>query len=205
MLNNPSIYSRLCQFLRQFIESWERLRVIHDYRTPSSLRSFALVWLFLVSMVLAPLFAKYSRDFGYMSGVYCAIICSVIMSGLHQIFQNEEDPFDGSGVDDLSLDPLSLMTNFMYDKPTVLRQRLHVMDHGKARKHPHAKKPSESRPSVFDAPTKRRFDAYPKEKKFSHFSDPALFTDSVPDPIRTANPRFASHDTPFLFFQENDE
>lgn len=90
MLNNPSVFSRLAQYLRQFIESWERLRVVHDFRTPSSLRSFALVWLFLISMVLSPLFAKYSRDFGYWSGIYCAVLCSLILSGLYQIFSNEE-------------------------------------------------------------------------------------------------------------------
>lgn len=114
---NSSMYSRLQQYLRQMIESFERLRVVHDYRTPSSLRAYALVWLSLSSILLAPLFAKYSKDYGLFSGVYCAIFISVIFSGLYRIFYNEEDPFDGTGVDDLSLEPLSRVTMYMEEKP----------------------------------------------------------------------------------------
>ncbi len=126
--HNSSMYSRLVQYLRQAMEAWEKIRVMHDYRTPSALRSFALIWLLLSSMLLSPLFAKYSKDYGYMSGIYAAIVVSLLLSGLHQILQNEEDPFDGAGIDDLSLDPLSLMTQYMYDKPKTVRTRVHVME-----------------------------------------------------------------------------
>jgi hypothetical protein len=122
------MYSRLAQYLRQAMESWEKIRVIHDYRTPSALRSYALVWLISSSMILSPQWAKYSRDFGYMSGIYAAMVVSLMLSGLHQIFQNEEDPFDGRGIDDLSLDQLSLLTEQMYDRPRTLKKRLRVVE-----------------------------------------------------------------------------
>ncbi len=128
VFHNATMFSRLEQYLRQAMESWEKIRVIHDYRTPSALRSYALVWLISSSMILSPQWAKYSRDFGYMSGLYAAMVVSFMLSGLHQIFQNEEDPFDGSGVDDLSLDSLSLMTQYMYDKPKALKKRLLVVE-----------------------------------------------------------------------------
>lgn len=115
-----SMNSRLQQYFRQMIESWEKLRVVHDYRTPSALRSYAMVWLTMSSIVLAPLFAKYSHDFGFMAGIYCAIIVSAMLSGIYRVFSNEEDPFDGRGIDDLSLEPLSKLVVFMFDKPKVV-------------------------------------------------------------------------------------
>jgi hypothetical protein len=70
------------------------MKIIHDYRTPSALRAYALVWLFGSSILLSPLFAKFSRDFGFIAGIYCSLIVSLMLSGLHTILNNEEDPFD---------------------------------------------------------------------------------------------------------------
>ena len=99
------------------------MRLVHDYRTPSGLRSYAMVWLTMSSFMLSPLFAKYSVDYGIAAGIYSAVIVSLMLAGLNQIFTNEEDGFDGQGVDDLSLDSLSTLTSAMFDKPEAVRRR----------------------------------------------------------------------------------
>lgn len=77
-VSDPKFYrsgmdSRWQQFFKQALETFERIRVNHDYRTPSSLRAYALVYLSLLSFFLAPLFANYSRLYGLPAGV--CLVC----------------------------------------------------------------------------------------------------------------------------------
>lgn len=104
---NTAMYVRIQQAMQTMVESMERLLVIHDYRNPSSLRAFAMVYLTLYPAIFAPLFSLYCHLYGIWSGIYCSLLSSVMFVALYKIFLNEEDPFDGSGFDDLSLEPLT--------------------------------------------------------------------------------------------------
>lgn len=42
---NSGLYSRAQQYFSKMLETYERVRIVHDYRTPSSLRAYALVFL----------------------------------------------------------------------------------------------------------------------------------------------------------------
>jgi hypothetical protein len=66
--------------------------------------------------LLGPFFAKYSHDYGFWSGVYTAIFVSILFSGLYGIQTDQEDPFDGVGVDDLNMQVLEEISLYMWDK-----------------------------------------------------------------------------------------
>jgi len=108
-------YSRIQQVFQGVMDSFERALVLHDYRTPSSLRAYGFIFLGLNSAIFAPLFAKYSVDHGLWAGIYCCLVSSICFSALYRILLNEEDPFDGFGPDDLSLEPVSMHSAYMYD------------------------------------------------------------------------------------------
>lgn len=129
VFNRSGMDSRWQQYFKQALETFERIRVNHDYRTPSSLRAFALIYLFLMPLFLAPLFANYARLFGLAAGCYCAALTSLLFCALHKIFSNEEDPLDGQGIDDLSLESLTTLTDVMYSKRKGIRQAVVVERH----------------------------------------------------------------------------
>ena len=106
--------ARIQTSFRGIGDGFERALVIHNYRTPASLRAFAFVFLGLFSSIFAPLFAKFSLDNGLWSGIYCSLITSIMFSSLYRILLNSEDPLDGVGPDDLALGPLSKHSAFMY-------------------------------------------------------------------------------------------
>ena len=76
---NSSLYSRLQQYFRQALDMFERIRVIHDYRTPASLRSYALVYLTLYPLIFAPQFALYASRDGLWAGCVRAVVVVVVV------------------------------------------------------------------------------------------------------------------------------
>ena len=90
----------------KFTEAIERALVLHDYRSPSSLRAFATVFLVTTPIIFGPLYAFYSLRYGLMAGIYSAIITTLVLVSLYRIFMQEEDPLDAQGFDDLSLAPM---------------------------------------------------------------------------------------------------
>jgi hypothetical protein len=70
-----SVISRAYQYQRFILVDFEKLRVIHDYRTPSALRAYGLFFLTLTPLFMGPLFAKYSRDYGYWYAISAGLRC----------------------------------------------------------------------------------------------------------------------------------
>jgi hypothetical protein len=108
-----SVISRAYQYHRFIVMDFEKLRVVHDYRTPSSLRAFGLFFLLCCPVLFGPLFAKYGRDYGLWSGIYISMLISIMLVSLYRIQSDQEDPCDGSGVDDLDLGILAEPQDFM--------------------------------------------------------------------------------------------
>lgn len=98
-----SVISRAYQYVRMMINDFERLRVIHDFRQPSTFIGFELVYLLFGPILLAPHFAQVSKEGGIWSGVYSSVFASVLVIGLFHILRDTEDPFDGFGIDDLDI------------------------------------------------------------------------------------------------------
>ena len=107
-------YSRIQSSFRVLMESFERGLVLHQYRTPSALRAYAFVFLGLSSALFSPLSAKYSFEYGLWAGVYTTVLMNILFSALYVLLISEEDPMDGIGQDDLSLEQLSKHPVYMY-------------------------------------------------------------------------------------------
>lgn len=84
--------------------------------------AFAMVFLVLYPVIFAPLFAKYAFDYGLWAGIYCSLLSSIMFTALHRVFANEEDPFDGSGCDDLSVEPLARFGELFLDQHVTARK-----------------------------------------------------------------------------------
>ncbi|THB64589.1 MAG: hypothetical protein D6E12_14540 [Desulfovibrio sp.] len=98
--------SRVNQYVRAMIIDFERMRNIHLYRTPMSLRAYSCIFLNIFPILFAPYFAFLIQDTMPVVGYALAVLYSVILVSLDNIQQVLEDPFDAGGehVDDLNLD-----------------------------------------------------------------------------------------------------
>lgn len=105
---NSAIVSRSVHCVHMMCLSVERLRVVRDYRSPRSIRSFNKVVIITILITLAP----YLVHLGVQSGnhwqpYYVAIILAFIFSTLHGVQDKLDDPFDGIGRDDdINLDTM---------------------------------------------------------------------------------------------------
>lgn len=118
-----SVISRAYQYVRMMMNDFERLRVIHDFRQPSSFIGFELVYLILFPILLAPHFAQISREAGLWAGIYSSIFSSVLVAGLYQVLHDTEDPFDGFGIDDLDVHMIEEAPLHMWKMQTVMPLR----------------------------------------------------------------------------------
>jgi len=110
-----SVLARAYQYQRYIILDWERIRTVHDYRTVSTLRAFAQIFLMCYPILFAPFFAYAAKTSGYWVGIYVSLLSTFIFVSLYKIQEELEDPFDGLGVDDINLDMLSEMKQHMFE------------------------------------------------------------------------------------------
>ena len=97
--------SRLNQYLRAIVIDFERMRNIHLYQTPKSLRAYSQVFLNLFPILYSPYFAFICIDSGVDAAGYAvALIYSLVLVTLDNIQEDLEDPYDGIGEDDVNLD-----------------------------------------------------------------------------------------------------
>eukprot|EP01097_Dermamoeba_algensis_P008451 TRINITY_DN5645_c0_g1_i1.p1 TRINITY_DN5645_c0_g1~~TRINITY_DN5645_c0_g1_i1.p1 ORF type:complete len:194 (-),score=26.54 TRINITY_DN5645_c0_g1_i1:231-791(-) len=111
-----SVITRAYQFRRYVAFDFEKIRITHDYRTPSTLRSYAMVFTSLCPVLFAPYFAKLSRDFGLWAGIYCSTLAVSMLVTLYRVYYEQEDPCDSSGRDDLNIDIINQVVEYMYTK-----------------------------------------------------------------------------------------
>lgn len=96
--------SRMNQYLRAIILEFERMRNIHLYQTPKSLRAYSQIFLNLFPILYAPYFAHVCKESHIVAGYAVAIIYSLVLVTLDNIQEDLEDPYDGIGEDDVNLD-----------------------------------------------------------------------------------------------------
>ena len=85
------------------IKSYECVSTISDYRTPKALRLSSRVFLNLSPILFAPYFASLSVELFFM-GYLIAILYSLALVMLNNIQDNEENPPDNKGLDDIDLE-----------------------------------------------------------------------------------------------------
>ena len=113
---NPSIISRSVHLLNMFTLSFERLRVIREYRSPRSIRSFNKVFIFILPIILSPYFVYLGRlgvqeiSIGEWGPYYIAILVATVFGALQGVQDKLDDPFDGMSEDDINLDTIDEWT-----------------------------------------------------------------------------------------------
>ena len=108
---NPAIISRLVHLLNTMVLSFERLRVIREYRSPRSIRSLNKVLIFFLPIVLAPYLIHLGMNTNNSWSPYVlSISCSFIFSALQGVQDKLDDPFDGFSEDDIDIETLDEWT-----------------------------------------------------------------------------------------------
>ena len=90
--------------------SFERLRVIREYRSPRSIRSFTKVLILLLPVVLSPYYiylSEKTNDKNSWSPYYIAVLVALVFGALQGVQDKLDDPFDGMSEDDINLDTVS--------------------------------------------------------------------------------------------------
>ncbi|XP_065176506.1 uncharacterized protein LOC135806272 [Sycon ciliatum] len=103
--------TRLIHSHNQMCWSFERLRVVREYRTPRTIRAFTKLIIFLLPLLLSPYFT-FQADNAKANWVayYLSVMVTVLYGSLQTLQDNLDDPFDGIGEDDIELDTLDEWT-----------------------------------------------------------------------------------------------
>ena len=101
---SPTEISRVSQYLRDIMGSFESMRNFSSYRTPVTLRSFSRSFVSLFPVLFTPYFALIGYPEHPWVGYLIALLYSTVLVGLDNIQEHLEDPYDAIGIDDLQLD-----------------------------------------------------------------------------------------------------
>ena len=103
--SNTAVISRVIHLLNMLCLSFERLRVIREYRSPRSIRSLNKVLILFLPIILSPYFVFMSRKEGTSkwSPYYIAILVAAVFGALQGVQDKLDDPFDGMSEDDIQL------------------------------------------------------------------------------------------------------
>ena len=107
MTSNAPLVSRTVHFLNMMCLSFERLRVIREYRSPRSIRSFTKVLIFFLPILLSPYYLHLGRKTNNLwSPYYISVMVAFVFSALQGVQDKLDDPFDGMSEDDIKLESL---------------------------------------------------------------------------------------------------
>ena len=117
---NSPLVARIIHLLNMMCLSFERLRVIREYRSPRSIRSFTKVLIFALPLLLSPYYVYLGSKSIIINGVnvntewspyYIAIMVAFVFGALQGVQDKLDDPFDGMSEDDINLDSLDEWTS----------------------------------------------------------------------------------------------
>jgi hypothetical protein len=84
--------------------AFDNLKVIHNYRTPITLRMYSKVFIYIFPIIYGPYFASILKDFSPSLEYVMPILYSFILVSLDNIQDHLENPFDNVGEDDIVID-----------------------------------------------------------------------------------------------------
>jgi len=106
--------SRTNQYLSKMFLAFEDVKHIYQYRTPRTLRTFSAIFISLLPVLYGPYFAFVASEYSpYLTYVMPALF-SLILVSLSNIQDHLENPFDGVGEDDISINVEEFMAR-LYD------------------------------------------------------------------------------------------
>lgn len=96
--------SRCNQYISKMIVAFESVKHIYQYRTPRSLRAFSDFFIVILPLIYGPYFAHQAIEYEAAILTYVMpVLFAIILTGLDNIQQHLEDPFDQIGPDDVSI------------------------------------------------------------------------------------------------------
>jgi predicted membrane chloride channel (bestrophin family) len=96
--------SRASQYVSKMIIAFDNLKIIFQYRTPITLRTYSKVFIYVFPIIYGPYFASTFHDFSASLEYVMPVLYSFILVSLDNIQDHLEDPFDQVGEDDISID-----------------------------------------------------------------------------------------------------
>jgi predicted membrane chloride channel (bestrophin family) len=102
---SPGELSRIDQYLTKSVTDFEKMKQILYYRTPNSMRTYSVFFLYSFPILYAPYFAYHLKDGTYaIIGYISAVLYSFVFVSLVNIQEQLENPFDQIGEDDITFD-----------------------------------------------------------------------------------------------------
>ncbi|MCB1608336.1 MAG: hypothetical protein KDI71_15315 [Xanthomonadales bacterium] len=95
--------SRCNQYLSKMMVAFENTKHIYQYRTPRTLRAFSTVFIFLVPILYGPYFASEAAGYAAQVTYVMPALFSLVLVSLYNIQNHLENPFDGIGEDDVTI------------------------------------------------------------------------------------------------------
>jgi hypothetical protein len=96
--------SRVSQYVSKMIIAFDNMKVIHNYRTPITLRTYSKVFIYVFPIIYGPYFASTFHDYSAHLEYVMPVLYSFILVSLDNIQDHLENPFDEVGEDDIIIE-----------------------------------------------------------------------------------------------------
>ncbi len=96
--------SRVSQYVSKMVIAFDNLKIIYQYRTPVTLRTYSKVFIYVFPILYGPYFASTFHDFSASLEYVMPVLYSFILVSLDNIQDHLENPFDQVGEDDVDID-----------------------------------------------------------------------------------------------------
>ncbi len=93
--------SRVSQYVSKIIIAFDNMKIIHNYRTPITLRTYSKVFIYIFPIIYGPYFASTFHDYSASLEYVMPVLYSFILVSLDNIQDHLENPFDEVGEDDI--------------------------------------------------------------------------------------------------------
>ena len=97
--------SRVNAYLSRFIIAFETMKHIYQYRTPRTLRFYSKFFIYVILIVLGPYFAMLAENQILWLAYIKPVLFAMVFTGLDNIQEHLENPFDQVGEDDIKINP----------------------------------------------------------------------------------------------------
>jgi predicted membrane chloride channel (bestrophin family) len=102
--------SRVNAYLSRFLTAFETIKHIFQYRTPRTLRLYSKFFIYAILIVLGPYFALIAEGQALWLGFITPVLFAMVFTGLDNIQEHLENPFDQVGEDDIRINPEKFIT-----------------------------------------------------------------------------------------------
>jgi hypothetical protein len=96
--------SRVSQYVSKVIIAFDNMKIIHNYRTPVTLRTYSKVFIYVFPIIYGPYFASTFHEYSAQLEYVMPVLYSFILVSLDNIQDHLENPFDEIGEDDIVID-----------------------------------------------------------------------------------------------------